>query len=135
MAELVMLTPEQLAERARKPRGQGRVGRKRSPERTQIMEDYKAVLAEATPGFGADVLLTEGEDKRMVRQNLKAAAAELNQVLDFRPVRDPSRIHFRFVTPEAYAAKPKRGGRPRKNAAAEQAQDAMPAELQEAPVE
>ncbi len=80
-------------------------------------------MAEATPGFGADVLLAEGEDKRMVRRNLKAAAAELNQVLDFRPVRDPRRIHFRFITPEAYAAKPKPRGRPRKNVAAEQAQD------------
>ncbi len=117
MAEIIILTPEQLAERAQKPRGQGRVGRRRSPERTRIIEEYKAVLQQAQPGYGGDVLLAAGDDKRLVRQNLKAAAEELNQVLDFRPIRDPMRIHFRVITPEERAAHPKPGGRPRKRAA------------------
>ena len=114
MAELVLLTPEQLAERAQKPKGQGRVGRQRSPERTRIIEAYKAAMRDAAPGYGADVMLAEGEDKRQVRLNLKAAAEELNQALAFRPVKDQNRLHFRFITLEEQAARPKRGGRPRK---------------------
>jgi hypothetical protein len=73
------------------------------------------MMQAAQPGFGADVFLTTDETKRLVRQNLKAAAAELNLALDFRPMKNPTRLHFRFITPEDYAAKPKRGGRPRKN--------------------
>ena len=125
MAELVMLTPAQVAERAQ-PKGSGRMGRQRSPERTRIIEEYKVALQAAAPGYGADVLLAEGEDKRTVRHNLKAAAEELNQVLDFRPIKDPSRIHFRVITPEERAAKPKRGGRPRKAAAAAQVAEGEP---------
>ena len=53
MAELVLLTPEQLAERAHKPTGQGRLGRRRSPDRTRIIEEYKAALRQALPGMGA----------------------------------------------------------------------------------
>ena len=133
MAELILLTPAQLAEREQKPRGQ--VGRRRSPERTRIIEEYKGVLQQAQPGYGGDVLLAEDEDKRMVRQNLKAAAEELNVALDFRPIRDPNRIHFRVITPEARAARPKRGGRPRTSAGATQAaQPAPPVGAQEAPV-
>ena len=114
MAEIVLLTPEQLAERAHKPNGRGRIGRRRSPERTRIIEAYKAVLQQAQPGYGGDVLLPEGEDKRVVRQNLQAAAAELNLALDFRPIKDKRRIHFRVITPEERAGRSKRGGRPRK---------------------
>ena len=120
MAEITLLTPEQLAERDRKPTGPGRGGRGRSPDRTRIIEEYKAALQQAQPGYGADVLLAPTEDKRIVRQNLKAAAEELNLALDFRPVRDRSRIHFRVITPEEQAARPKRSGRPRKNVPAEQ---------------
>ena len=52
--------------------------------------------------------------KRLVRQNLKAAAEELGITLDFRPIKDKSRMHVRVITPEEKAAKPPRGGRPRK---------------------
>ena len=114
MAELTILTPEQIAER-QKPKGKGRSGRRRSEERTRIIEEYKAALQNAQPGYGADVFLGEGEVKRLVRQNLKAAAAEQNLGVEFRPMKDPSRIHMRFISPEEQAAKPKgRGGRPRK---------------------
>ena len=52
--------------------------------------------------------------KRLVRQNLKAAAEELGITLDFRPIKDKSRMHVRVITPEEKAAQPPRGGRPRK---------------------
>lgn len=116
MAEISLLTPEQLAEREQKPKGKNRSGRRRSEERTRIIEEYKAILRDAEPGYGGDVTLTEAEDKRIVRQNLKAAADELQQALEFRPIKDKTRIHFRVITLEEKAAKPKRGGRPRKNA-------------------
>ena len=115
MAEITLLTPEQLIERQQKPKGQGRSGRRRSAERTRIIEEYKAALQGVQPGYGADVFLADGEEKRIVRQNLKAAAAEQNLGLEFRPLKDPSRIHLRFITIEEQAAKPKRGGRPRKS--------------------
>ncbi len=135
MAELVLLTPDQLAERARKPKGPGRVGRRRSSERTQIIEEYKAALQQAQPGYGGDVRLAEGEDKRAVRQNLQAAAEELNLALDFRPIRDKRRIQFRVMTPEERAARPKRGGRPRQRAGeAPAAQPAQPVGAPAAPV-
>src|ERR671917_2856089 len=107
MAEITLLTPEQVAEREQKPKGQGRSGRRRSPARTRIIEEYKVVMAEGQPGYGADVILADDEDKRVVRQNLKAAAHELNVALDFRPIKDRSRIHFRFITPEEKAAPPR----------------------------
>jgi len=110
MADIRIVTPEELQER-NKPKG--RPGRQRSPERTRIIEAYKAALEDVQPGYGADVLLEEGEDKRTVRQNLKAAADELNLIFDFRPVKDATRIHFRVITPEEHAAKPRRGGRAR----------------------
>jgi hypothetical protein len=147
MAEITLLTPEQVAEREQKPKGHGRSGRRRSPARTRIIEEYKAVMQDVAPGYGADVLLGEDEDKRFVRQNLKAAADELNVALEFRPIKDKRRIHFRFITPEERAAKPKRGGRPRKHGQAvsveadgarEQAHDAAherPPVVQEAPAE
>ena len=112
MADIRIVTPQELQEREHKPKG--RIGRQRSPERTRIIEAYKVVLQDVQPGYGGDVILEEGEEKRMVRQNLKAAAADLNLIFDFRPVKDKSRMHFRVITPEEAAAKPKRGGRPRK---------------------
>ncbi|MDP9309534.1 MAG: hypothetical protein M3R24_01330 [Chloroflexota bacterium] len=117
MAEIRILTPEQLEEREQKPKG--RSGRRRSDERTRIIEEYKTALRDVQPGFGGDVNLGEDEEKRTVRQNLKAAAQELNMALEFRPIKDKSRIHFRVITTEQAEAKPKRGGRPRKNRAAE----------------
>src|SRR5919199_1193188 len=115
MAEITLLTPEQIADR-QKPKGKGRSGRRRSPERTHVIEQYKAAIHNAQPGYGADVFLSEGEVKRLVRQNLKAAATEQNLALEFRPVKDPSRIHMRFISLEEQAAKPKgRGGRRRKS--------------------
>ncbi len=113
MAEITLLTPGQIAEREQKPKD--RSGRKRSVERTQIIEEYKAVIQQAQPGYGADVLLGPGEDKRVVRQNLKIAADELNKDVEFRSIKNRNRIHIRFITQEQRAAKPKRTGRPRKN--------------------
>ena len=133
MAHITMLTPEQLAARER-PKGTGRIGRQRSPERTRIIEAYKAALQEAHPGYGADVRLEAGDDKRTVRQNLKAAAEELHLALDFRPIRDPNRIHLRVMTPEERAARPKRGGgRPRKPAPEQPMEDGPPEAPAEAP--
>src|SRR5918998_6576735 len=116
-----ILTPEEVTQRDQQPERQGRTGRKRSPERTRIIEAYKAAMREAEPGYGADVTLAPDEDKRHVRQNLKAAAQELNIALDFRPIKDRSRMHVRFITPEEQAAKPKRGGRPPKQRTTEAA--------------
>jgi hypothetical protein len=113
MAEITLLTPEQLAEREQKPQGHGRRGRRRSEERTRIIEEYKVVMQGIQPGYGADVLLAEGEDKKKTRQNLKAAADELGHRIQFRPLKDPTRLHFRFITREEQAAAQKRGGRPR----------------------
>ena len=115
MAEIRILTPEELAKREEKPKVPGRSGRRRSEERTRIIERYKAAMRDAEPGYGGDVTLDEGEEKRIVRQNLKAAADELDKALEFRPIKDKSRIHFRVITQEEKAAKPRRGGRPRKN--------------------
>ena len=112
MAEIKILTPQQLEEREQKPKG--RSGRRRSEERTRIIEEYKGTLQGVEPGYGGDVKLGEGEDKRAVRQNLKTAAQELNIALEFRPIKDKARIHFRVITHEAQQAKPKRGGRPPK---------------------
>ena len=115
MAEITLLTPERIAERQQKPSGRGRSGRRRRPERTRIIEEYKAAMQDAQPGYGANVFLAEGEVKRVVRQNLKTAAAEQNLAVEFRPVRDPARLHVRFISLEEQAARPKRGGgRPRK---------------------
>ena len=113
MAKLNIVTPEELVAREQKP-PRGRTGRRRSPQRTRMIEGFKAELANATPGYGGDVLLGEDEDKRLVRQNLKAAADELGIALAFRPIRDKHRIHFRVITQEEKAARPPRGGRPRK---------------------
>jgi len=66
MAVITVLPPEQLAEREQKPVGRGRSGR-RSPEREPSIEGFKATLQEARPGYGGDVLLSEGEDK-LVRE-------------------------------------------------------------------
>ena len=128
MAILNILTPDELANREQKPAPR-RTGRRRSAERTRAIEEFKAGLAQATPGYGADVLLAENEDKRIVRQNLKAAAADLGIALDFRPIKDRSRIHFRVITAEEKAAKPPRGGRPPKNRQAQEAQAAPEAEV------
>ncbi len=104
MAEIRVLSPQELQEREQKPKG--RSGRRRSEARTRIIEEYKATLQHLQPGYGADVVLEEGEEKRVVRHNLKAAAEELNLTFKFRPVKDPARLHFRVITPEAAAHKP-----------------------------
>ena len=113
MAILNILTPEELSNREQKP-PRGRVGRRRSAERNRIIESFKAALQDATPGYGVDVTLGEGEDKRLVRLNLKAAADELGIALDFRPIKDKNRMHMRVVSLEEKASMPPRGGRPRK---------------------
>ena len=112
MAEFQVLTPEQLTERDTKPKG--RSGRRRSPERIRIIEEYKERLSNVEPGYGVDVALGDDEEKRDVRQNLKLAAQELGVVFEFRPIKDKSKIHFRVLTPEEAEKRPKRGGRPKK---------------------
>lgn len=119
MAAITLLTPAQLAEREQKPKGPGRSGRRRSEERTRRIEGYKAALQGVAPGYGADVLLADDEHKKHVRNDLHIAADELNLALVFRPVKDPSRLHVRFITHEEQAALPKRRGRPRNSALAE----------------
>ena len=109
MADITLLTPEQLEARTQPT---GRSGRQRRPERTRIIAAYKAAMQEARPGYGADVMLAPAEDKRHVRQDLHAAADELHLILACRPVKDQRRMHVRFITPEEHAAKPKRGRRP-----------------------
>jgi hypothetical protein len=113
MAEFQVFTPEQLAERDNKPKG--RSGRRRSAERIRQIEEYKTQLSSLEPGYGVEVTLGEDEEKRIVRQNLKLAAQELGVAFEFRPIKDKSKIHFRVITPEEAATRPKRGGRPRKN--------------------
>src|SRR5580765_3098087 len=101
MAKLQLVTPEELESRGKKT---GRLGRRRSAERTAIIEGFKAQLEGAEPGFGGDVLLAEGDQKRLVRQNLKAAADELGLALDFRPIKKPDQMHFRVISQEEKAA-------------------------------
>jgi hypothetical protein len=108
MADIHILTPEELQQREQKPAG--RTGRRRSEERTRFIEAYKAALQNVQSGFGGDVVLAEGEQKRVVRNNLKEAAKELNLALSFRPIRDPMRMHFRVITPEEAAQRPQQGG-------------------------
>ncbi len=116
MATLNILTPEEIAagEQKSRSKGVGR-GRKRSLKRSRIIEGFKEVLQQAKPGYGADVLLGEGEHKRTVRTNLKDAAGELGLALEFHPFKDKRRMHFRVMTLEEKAARPYRGGgRPKK---------------------
>ncbi len=117
MAELRLFTPVELAARAHRQRP-GKPGRRRSPEQTHIIEAYKATLQQAHPGFGGEVVLAEGERKRKVRQQLKTVAQTMGYALDFRPTKDPMRIHFRVITPRnGRPIQTKPGGRPRKHAA------------------
>ena len=132
MATLNILTPEEIAAREQKSRskGVGR-GRRRSVERTRIIEGFKEVLQQAEPGSGADVLLEEDEHKRTVRTNLKDAAGELGLALEFHPFKDKRRMHFRVMTLEEKAARPYRGGGRPKKAHPEVAQET----IEEAPQE
>ena len=112
MADFHIVTPEELQAREDKPKGQP--GRHRSLERTRIIEAYIAALRDVQPGYGVDVSLAAGEGKRDVRRNLKEVEKALHLAFDFRPIKTPSRMHFRVITPEEAARRPKRGGRPRK---------------------
>ncbi len=121
---------EQTVTREQKPKGVGR-GRRRSLKRLRIIEGFKEVLQQAKSGYGADVLLSEDEDKRTVRTNLKDAAGELGLALEFHPFKDKHRMHFRVMTLEEKAARPYRGGGRPKKAQPEVAQET----LEEAPQE
>ena len=112
MASITLLSRDDLDARDNKPKG--RSGRKRSPERTAAIDAFKAILREAEVGGAGEVSLEDGEDKRLVRQNLKIAGDELGLHLDVRPIKDPTRIRFLIITEEQQAAKPKRPGRPKK---------------------
>ena len=109
------MTPAELAaqEQAQRPGWSERS----SPERTRLLEAFKAGLQQVEPGYGGEVVLAAGENKRLVRQLLKVATAAVGYALDFRPTKDPTRIYFRVITQEERAAHPKPGGRPRKRAA------------------
>jgi len=133
MAAITLLTPEQLAQRDQKPKGEGRSGRRRSEERTRRIEAYKAALQGVAPGYGADVLLADDEDKKRVRHDLHVAADELGLALAFRPVKDPSRLHVRFITSEEHAAMPTRRGRPRNSASVKATASDGAGELAQAP--
>ena len=113
MADIQLFSPAELEEQARKRRSKG--GRRRSEERQRIIDQYKVILLPAQVGWGGDVVLTGGDDKRLVRQNFKIAAKEIGKLIEFRPIKDDQRIRFRIITPEEQAAKPRRPGRPRKN--------------------
>ncbi len=113
MADIQLFSAEELADQERKRRGKG--GRRRSEERQRIIDQYKVTLLPAQVGWGGDVVLSEDDDKRLVRQNLKIAAKEIGKLIEFRPIKDSMRIRFRIITPEEQAAKPRRPGRPRKN--------------------
>lgn len=71
MAGVQLLTPEELQAAEQKPIGRGRSGRCRSPERQEIINQFKQPLEGAGPGCGGDVTLGDGEGKRVVRMNLK----------------------------------------------------------------
>ena len=104
MTQIRLLSPDELAAREQKPPRQ-RGGRRRSPERTRLIEAYKVALQGAPPGSGGDMLLTAGEEKRRVRKDLREAASELQLALAFRPTKDPTRIHFRVLSADEYAAR------------------------------
>ena len=132
VAALNILTPEELAERSKRSKSAGgRRGRRRSEDTVRSIEAYKAKLLPAELGDSADVELEPGETKARVREHLKLAAAELDRALEFRQIKDPTRLHFRLVTPEECAARPK-GGRRSKNPqsapASAQPQASMPVE-------
>ncbi|GIV96342.1 MAG: hypothetical protein KatS3mg057_0999 [Herpetosiphonaceae bacterium] len=109
MAELKLFTPEELAER-RKPRRQQR---REAKERT--IEQFREQLERAGPGYGGEVVLEEGDDKRKTRGLLKEAATRAGLQLRFRPIKDPSRIEFSVVEGEEEQPT-RRGGRGRQRA-------------------
>ena len=113
MAKVTLLTPEDIKAREEKPK-KARMGRQRSPERVRMLEQYRQVLQSAAPGYGGDVVLAEGEQKRVVRLLINEAAESLGLALSYRPRRDPNLMYFDVISPEEKAARPKRGGRPRK---------------------
>ena len=110
MAQIQILTPDELAERDRN----AAEGSGRSAARRQSIATYKRALQGVAAGYGGDVTLAEDEDKPSVRQLLKLAAQDLNVVLAFRRRKDPRRLHFVVLTPEQAAARPRRGGGRRK---------------------
>jgi len=113
MAKLTLLTPEEVTAREEKPK-KPRIGRQRSPERLRMLEEYRLALQGAQPGYSGDVVLAEGENKRVVRLLINEAAESLGLALSYRPRRDANLMRFDVITHEEKAARPKRGGRPRK---------------------
>ena len=110
MATMNILTPEELAARDAQPGLNESVGgRNRSPERSRKIEAFKEVLAQVSPGYCADVLLGEDEDKGEVRRQLKTAANDLGMALQFRPIKTKNRMHIRIITLEEKAALPVHG--------------------------
>ncbi len=132
MPTINTVTADELAQRGKQPtRPGGRRGRRRSDATLRSIEACKAGLLAVELGASADVNLEPGETKAQVREHLKLAAAELDRALEFRQVKDPTRLHFRLVTPEEYAAKPKGGRRsktPQSAPASAQPQLPMPVE-------
>ncbi len=112
MATIHTFSAEEFEERIRK--GKAETGRRRSEARTRMIEEYKRALETLEPGAGGEVVLDEGEVKRVERLNLKEAAEELEKALKFYPVRDEKLLTFQVITPEERAAQPRRGGRPRR---------------------
>lgn len=112
MAELKLYTPDELAERKKPKRQQKREAKER------IIETYRAQLTEAQPGYGGEILLEEGEEKRKIRGILKEAAARNGLQLRFRPIKDPKRIEFSVIQKEEQTSARRGGSRGRRRAAA-----------------
>jgi hypothetical protein len=91
MAELKLFTPEEIAERKKPKRQQKREAKER------MIADYKSGLTGAKPGYGGEISLGDGEDKRKVRSLLKEAATRSGLQLRFRPIKDASRIEFSVI--------------------------------------
>jgi hypothetical protein len=103
VAELKLFTPEELAERKKPKRQQKREAKER------MIEQYSSQLAGAKPGYGGEIALGDGEDKRKIRSLLKEAATKSGLQLRFRPIKDSSRIEFSVIeNPEKKTAQ--RGG-------------------------
>ena len=66
-ATITILTPEEAAQRDQNPEHQRRTEQKRKPERTRMIEAYKAATQGAELGYSADVTLGPNEDKPKVQ--------------------------------------------------------------------
>jgi hypothetical protein len=112
MAKFTLWTPEQMQERSKPKRMQQREARERA------IAEYSEYLKGATPGFGGQLELDSGEDKRKVRAMVREAADKHGLNLRFRPIKDKTRIEFHVTDTEEQPKAPAGGtrrGRPKKS--------------------